>query len=268
LPEAIVQVQKQHLTDWGRSLEEALDAACENLRKISQHPWNNPFPGVWVSPWHDNHDAARLLLADMIRGHPVQGACVAMVPNRDTLIVAGSEDEAGLSHMAALAEKALNHARPISGLAFLLDNETWRPWLPAADQPLHDHFRLLQLQSFGRDYAVQKALLDALHEKTGRNIWVASYSAVKNDETGQCHSYCVWSQGVDILLPKADQVYFFVPKGENEGSVVAKASWDRVQRLVGHLLEQQGTYPVRYRAKGFPTAEQLALMGGENRLPA
>jgi hypothetical protein len=43
--------------------------------------------------------------------------------------------------------------------------------------------------------------------------------------------------------------------------VVARASWDRVQQVIGHLLEPQGIYPVRYRVKGFPTAEQLAEMG-------
>jgi len=268
LPEAIVQVQQRHLSDWGRSFEEALDAACDNLRKISHHQWNNPCPGVWLSPWQDNHDASRLVLADVLQVHPVQGAYVAMIPNRDTLIVTGSEDDAGLAHMAVLAEKAQDHARPITGLAFLLDNGTWLPWLPDANHPVHDQFHLLQLQSFGRDYAAQKDLLDAFHEKTRQNIWVASYSAVKNDETGKSHSYCVWSQGVDTLLPKVDQVYFFVPKGEEEGSVVARASWDRVQQLVGHLMEPQGVYPVRYRAKQFPTEEQLGLIGGDSMFSA
>lgn len=263
LPEAIVQVQQEHLSDWDRSLEETLDAACDNLRKISHGQWTNPCPGVWISPWRDNHDASRLVLTDLLRVHPVQGAYVAMVPNRDTLLVTGSEDEAGLAHMAVLAEKGLDHSRPITGLAFVLDNETWLSWLPASDHPLHDQFHLLQLQSFGRDYAAQKDLLDAFHEETGKKIWVASYSAVKHDETGRSHSYSVWSQGVDTLLPKADQVYFFVPQGKKEGSVVAKASWDRVQQLAGHLMEPQGFYPVRYRVKEFPTAEEFALMGGD-----
>src|SRR5262245_18816629 len=261
LPEALVQVQQQNLSEWGRSLEEALDVACHNLRQISHDPWDNPCPGVWVSPWRDNHDASRLVLADLLQAHFVKGDHVAMVPNRDTLIVTGSEDEAGLAHMAMLAEKALDHGRPITGLAFLLDNGTWLPWLPDSDQPLHDHLHLLQLQSFGRDYAAQKDLLDALHEKTGQHIWVASYSAVKNDEAGKAHSYCVWSQGVETLLPQTDEVYFFVPKGEKEGSVVARASWDQVQQLLGHLMERHGGYPVRYRVKDFPTAQECALLG-------
>jgi hypothetical protein len=112
----------------------------------------------------------------------------------------------------------------------------------------------LQLQSLGQDYAIQKDLLDGLHKKTGQDIWVASYSALQENETGKSHSYCVWTQGTDPLLPRAEEVYFLVVQGEREGQVVARASWDRVQQVVGHLLEPQGIYPVRYRVKGFPTA--------------
>jgi len=261
LPEVMVQVQRQNLADWGRSFEEALDAACNNLRKISGQQWNIPFAGVWTSPWRDNHDASRLVLTDLFQALAIQGAHVAMVPNRDTLIVTGSEDERGLAHMAVLAEKPLDHARPITGLAFLLDNETWLPWLPGADHPLHDQFHLLQLQSLGRDYTTQKDLLDAFHEKTGQNIWVASYSAVKDEETGKAHSYCVWSQGVETLLPQTEEVYFFVPQGEQEGEVVARARWDQVQQVVSHLMERDGGYPLRYRVKDFPTAEECTLIG-------
>jgi hypothetical protein len=262
LPEALVQVQQESFSAWGRSLEEALAVACENLREISHGPWDNPCAGVWVSPWRDNHDASRLLLTDLVQAHPVQGDQVVMVPNRDTLLVTGSEDEAGLAHLAMRTAKALEQGRPISGLAFRLDKGTWLPWLPTTDHPLHDAFRVLQLQSFGRDYAAQKDLLDAWHAKTGQNIWVASYCAVRNDETGKCHSYGVWSQGVDTLLPQTDEIYFFVPQGKKAGTVVARAAWERVEQGVGGLLERQGIYPVRYRVRAFPTAEQLAVLGG------
>src|SRR5262249_48561791 len=119
LPEVMVQVQQQNLSDWGRSLEETLDVACKNLRQLSHDRWDNPCPGVWVSPWRDNHDASRLILTDLVQACVVKGHHVAMVPNRDTLIVTGSEDEAGLADMAMLADKALGQDRPITCLTFL-----------------------------------------------------------------------------------------------------------------------------------------------------
>jgi hypothetical protein len=68
---------------------------------------------------------------------------------------------------------------------------------------------------------------------------------------------------VDTLLPRTEEVYFFIPKGEQEGSVVVKANWDRVQQAVGQLMESQGIYPVRYRVKEFPTEEQLSMLEGK-----
>jgi hypothetical protein len=261
LPEVLMQVQRQHLANWGRSFEEAEGSACDNLRKISDRQWQTPIPGLWISPWRDNHDASRLVLTDVIQALAVKGAHVAMVPNRDELFVTGSEDERGLAHLVALAENSLEHPRLITGFAFLLDNWTWRPWLPDAGHPLHDRFHLLQLQSFGRDYAAQKDVLDALHEKTEQNLWVASYSAVKSEATGKMHSYCVWSRGVEALLPETEQVYFVIPTSKQEGEVVARATWDRVQWIVGDLIERQKGYPVRYRTKRFPSPEERALLG-------
>src|SRR5208283_513 len=117
LPEAMRIICQDHLDGWKVPFEDALQVARSNLAEISQEEWANPFPGVWVSPWQDNYDAARLLLPDLIRRHEVKGDQIAMAPNRDTLILTGSDDEAGLACMAAVAEMALNSPRPLHGLA-------------------------------------------------------------------------------------------------------------------------------------------------------
>ena len=46
-----------------------------------------------------------------------------------------------------------------------------------------------------------------------------------------------------------------------KGEVLGMASWDRVKQIVGHLMEREEGYPFRYRVKGFPTAEERALIG-------
>jgi hypothetical protein len=257
LPEAMLPVQQRALSDWGCSFDKALDAACQNLRQVSHQPWEQPRAGVWVSPWRDNYDASRLVLTDLLQAHLVKGDHVAMVPNRDTLIVTGSDDEAGLAHMAMLAEKA--HGRPITRQAFLLNNGTWLPWLPASDHPLYCRFHLLKLQSLARQYAEQQGLLDALNKKSAQDIFVGSYVAIKNEQTGQALSYCAWTEGVPTLLPQTEEIYFVVPKEEKGAFDVAGASWEQVQQVVGHLMKRQEGYPVRYLVKDFPTAEERAL---------
>ena len=59
----------------------------------------------------DCYDASRLLLLDTIRQFRVKGDYIAMVPNRDTLIVTGAEDADGLKAMVGLAKDAVQKPR-------------------------------------------------------------------------------------------------------------------------------------------------------------
>jgi hypothetical protein len=113
------------------------------------------------------------------------------------------------------------------------------------------------------EYGDQGELLNSLHEKTGLDVFVASYSAIQKNDTGEIVSYSVWSKGVDTLLPRTDVIHFFVPNEESKGAVAATGDWDTVMRIVGHLMKPQGIYPERYRVSEFPTDAQLRQMSGK-----
>jgi hypothetical protein len=116
-PQAIQTVTAKALARWGTTFDAALAVAKENLWRLSNERWEEVAPGVHLSPWRDTHDASRLFLHDLIWQLPVKGEHVAMAPNRVMLFVTGSEDEAGLLALAALAEEALEVDRSISGVA-------------------------------------------------------------------------------------------------------------------------------------------------------
>jgi hypothetical protein len=262
LPDSIVQLQQHHLDEWHVSFEEALDSALRNLGEVSDKQFESPAPGVWRSPWRDNHDAARLLLVDALRQYEVQGDLVAMVPNRDTVLLTGSEDEDGLVELAELGAEALGQTRSISGLALRLEGDEWQPFLPEPGHPAYTQLRTLWVKSRAGDYQDQGELLRALHEKSGEDIFVASFSAVQSRDSGELHSYSVWSEGVDTLLPRTDEVFFFRPGADQaSGEIVAAGPWERVQEVAGSLLVLQDLYPERYRVQEFPTADQLATIG-------
>src|SRR5262249_50330402 len=168
--------------------------------------------------------------------HEVAGDPVVMVPNRDTLLLAGSADENGLGRLAALAEEAYEQPRSTSGMAFrLTEEDEWVPFLPRRSHPEYRRFKLLQVKTLGGDYADQGDALKALHQKTGQDVFVASFSALQGKETGEIRSYCVWSEGVVSFLPRTDDIFFFRPK-DGEGDTVAKAPWDRAQVALGDLM--------------------------------
>jgi hypothetical protein len=262
LPQSMMLVQGRHLASWGIGLDEALEAACDNLREISRRGLASPAPGVWASPWHDHYDAARLLIvADLIDPDDLDGDLVAMVPNRDTLLLAGARDDDALAALAVLAEEALKDPRTIHGYPLRRTYGTWCPYLPESDRPSFARLKRLAVRSIGRDYAEQSALLAALHKKSDETALVGNYRVLENPRTGESLGCCVWCEGIATLLPEADQVSFVRPRGGKHGEVLATAPWDRVVQVAGHLMTPAGLYPERYRVVNFPTDAQLAELG-------
>jgi hypothetical protein len=262
LPQSMILVQERHLAGWETGYGEALEVACDNLREISRHRWRQPLPGVLASPWRDHYDASRLLiLADLIDRDEVEGELVAMIPNRDTLLVTGSCDDEGLANLALLAEATLKEPRPLHGHPLVLRGDHWSPFLPEPDHPTADVFQRLRLKSLVRDYAEQARLLNDLYRQTGDDAFLASFNANVDSQSGQVVSYCVWSEGITTLLPETDRVYFFRPGAARNGEIAASADWDRVTAVLGHLMTPLGTYPERFHVEDFPTDAQLVEVG-------
>jgi hypothetical protein len=263
LPDSMMQIQQDHLDRWATNFDAACEVACDNLRQITRHEMERASPGVWQSPWRDNYDPSRMLLDDYIRHHAVGGDPVAMVPNRDTLLLTGADDVDGLAKMVVTAEKAFDHPRRLAGMAYRLTvDDEWAPFLPHEDHPQHAAFRLLKLKCLGADYAEQGDALNAVHEKTGKDIFVAAFSA-RQKEGQPVRSYCVWSEGVVAFLPETDDIFFFRPNGEGGGEIVAVAGSEQARAALGDLMKPVGIYPERYLVRGFPSDDQLAAFGLE-----
>ena len=256
LPDAMRSIPQANLDSWGLTLYEALEIACQNLATLpAKFIGPQSGDGVYLSATGDNYDASRILSRELIGQFRVQGDPVAMIANRDNLIVAGADDTAGLGAMLKMAAEALEQLRPISSVAVRFDGEEWVPWLPDASHPLHTQFRRLFFDTVGRDYAEQKELLDRLHAKTEKNIFVATFNVVQ-DPDGRRLSYAVWTVSEESWLPQADMLVF----GGLDGKPTM-VPWSRAWEVVGHLLEPLDIYPPRYCVRGLPSAEQLAAMG-------
>ncbi len=249
-PEATRYLVQDDLDKWGVSFREALETAYQNLTELPV-PFVRPGEGVYMSAAKDDYDASRLLLLHRIRGLSVKGDPIAMVPNRDTLIMAGSDDIDALREMLKLAKDALEGPRCISGFALRFDGNDWVPWLPERSHPLFPEFDALQIQSIAQGYHEQQKLLERLLDD-----FVAEFAVMKHKVTGEIVSICVWSRGVNSLLPRTDLVGFREP-GVKPTMVFTR---EEVVQVVGDLMETTGMYPERCRVTEFPTAEQLASM--------
>jgi uncharacterized protein YtpQ (UPF0354 family) len=259
LPGSMRSVPQENLDTWGVTFYEALEAAKENLLTLPPKFIGPPSgTGAYLSATGDNYDASRLLLTDLIRQFQVGGDPIAMIPNRDNLIVVGSDDDETLAGMLRLAGMSLKEPRPISGIALRLDGDEWTPWLPEVSHPLYKDFQQLQIQSLGQDYATQKDLLDKLHAKKGEDIFVATFSVIETPD-GRLFSYSVWPDGADPWLPKTDTVAIVRLGGQQHPPALVE--WQRMIDEAGELIEAMEIYPPRYRVRGFPSETQLAAMG-------
>lgn len=260
-PESMSMLTSQHLEDWGVTPYEALEVARQNLVE-REYMFAAIGESLYTSMTGDAYDASRLLLTDLIHKLEVNGDPIAMVPHRDKLFLTGSEDQAGLILMAALAGQALEEPRPMYAIPMRLDGEDWVDWQPAPNHPAAETLRNLEVRSLYGDYQTQQELLNQLYESRDEDVFVASYSAIQKKDSEEITSYCVWGDGVDSLLPKTQQVAF-----AREGAgTIALVDWSRVRDVVGDLMEDVGMAPPRYRVQDFPTASQLAELEKGARL--
>jgi hypothetical protein len=254
-PDSVQSISADDLKEWGVTVYEALEAAIENLdgstdrfAKLGDH--------LYSFVCEDTYDAARLMLVDRIKGFELEGSPVAMVPNRDSILITGSEDNVGLEMMAELAMKGLDQPYSLSGIPLILQDGEWVDWMPPSTCPSYAKFRELELRFYYSIYAEQKKLLDAAHERGGRDIYVATFSAVSKEDRGPV-SYRTWTKEVDTLLPVTQKVFFV----QGEEGAVALAEWERVFEIVGHLMELTDDYPRRYRVREFPNQAALEAIG-------
>jgi hypothetical protein len=259
MPTSIRSLSDDDLEAWNVTLYEVIEIAKHNLREMTRECAQAG--DVYLFASGDSHDAARMLLTDVIAALDVPGPPIAMVPNREMLIVTGEDSVEGLESMLGLAGQALAHERRISSTAFQLDGDTWRPWLPPPGHSLRGQFQMLRVQGQLGDYERQQELLQKRHAESDQYTFVSQFSAIQDDD-GTIRTYTTWPATVPATLPRAEYVMFMASRDDGMPShLAAAASWERVQQVAGHLVTPEHCYPERYRVTEFPGEALLAELG-------
>lgn len=257
LPESVRTLNNQELENWGINYWEAREVAFQNLIE-EDFVMTSLGDTLYASNTGDSYDATRLMLSGLVEQLDVEGTAVAMVPNRDTLLITGSESEVGLKMMVELAMSELKqNPRPLIATPLIYLDGQWEDWSFPADHPSHEEFRRSQLGWQQFEYGSQKKLLDSVFEREQIGDFVATFTVISKDQRHQ--SYCVWGEGVPSCLPKTDLVAFMA--ADQEG-VQAFGTWEQVVQHCGELMDELEFYPPRYRVTHYPSAEQLEQLGG------
>lgn len=264
LPTSVVDVNAGRLKAWGLSFDDALGRAMDNLRARFKEGLKEVATGLWASSFTEGHDAARLLLEELIVPLKPKGDLVAMAPASHLLLVADSGEESALGLMGDLAKEALTDVRALSGVAMKRVNGKWAPWLPEPKHPAYERLFFLALQTKANLYAQQKELLDAWHEFIGDNTAVARFSAFRTEQ-GEIFTSTPWTEGAPALLPHSDRIDFV--RNRDGTPEVWAAKWDVAHQVVPHLFEPTEEKPERWRVSAFPTQAELDQLVEKSGLP-
>ena len=251
------------LKGWGVSLDQALKVAKNNLRdRTDTNGWVQQSPGLFLGSWNDAYDSSRMLLTEHIYRLPLNGDPVLFAPNRDTIWITGTSDFAGVEYiLRAGKESHFKESHPLSPNLYRLADGDWTPYIPL-EQVLRELLTSIQRDRNAVDYQQQKQDLDALHEKNQTDIFVASYSMFERqfkEKPGKSRfSLCVWSRGVESLLPKTEKIAFLV---DPETKDYISVRWESAIHIVGHLMKQDpDLLPLRYWVRAFPNESQIAQL--------
>jgi len=130
LPNQDLDLTPEHLQAWNVDFDRLLQRARTNLLgRGGEGRFQALRDGCYRSTWRDNLDGSRMLLPGLLQRLPLQGDPVVLLPNRDTLLVAGAEDPEGLRCALAYARQHLDDtACPGNAGPLRLRNFLWEPW--------------------------------------------------------------------------------------------------------------------------------------------
>jgi hypothetical protein len=247
------------LAEWGVSDDEALRTASTNLARIPcQVRRSGPTvlvlgPDGYVSSWLAAPAALARVAAD------IGPSVVAVAADRDQLILIDAEHpEAAVRMLERTLEHYQTAARQLSPVPYLVSEAGIEPWEPPAGTPSRPIVDKTAGYFAAVEYGQQTAMIDDLLRKAGEDVYVAKHTLMQRPD-GSLRSWTLWvKQVTNGLLPRADLVAF---ADNDHPDAEFTVTWQDVFRLAGDALQEKAGYdPPRWRHRGWPDTDTLALL--------
>jgi len=142
---------------------------------------------------------------------------------------------------------------------FRLDGRTWLPWLPPEGSAAHAKAVEMLILAQAREYAEQGAVLHHLHEKEGKDIFVAAYQPFQF-QGGRVSAWSIWSEAIPTLLPRSPLI-ILNRVVDGKPAQAGRYRWSDAERVCGGLMQPQGLCPERYLVERFPDEAMIRALG-------
>ena len=171
------------------------------------------------------------------------------------LFIAGDADPGAAGWLAETAQREWQATtRAISPVVYTCDDSgAVVPCCRPESEALGRLLRYGEALLLGQEYGEQQQLLEEVHARDGVDLFVASVTLVERKD-GCTRSYCVWTDGVDSLLPRTDALILQSnpPPGPEQDGWRYFVPFDRARELAGNAwsIAEVPAGPVRFRARG------------------
>ncbi len=237
-PHSLTMVSASTLADWGRTFDECLELAVDNLGKAEPIRFEAHDLGFHFAVCDDRNPAARLLTPEVFAALPLRGEPVVVAAARMAVVVAGSEDAGALAGIATFVPGYLrDETRPLSYAPMVFRDGQWRDFEAS---PLHPAIADLHTLQRLFDYDDQRPLKQNWLDEEERPEDVAGLTVLTID--GALRSILLWETPQSVL-PRAD---FVVRRLPHRGCVVR--AWADVDRAFGGLKPEPPPYAPYYTA--------------------
>jgi hypothetical protein len=256
-PEYVSMVSPENLKTWGVSFDQLYEVGLARLRNHTVPKFEKQ-QGFHIGGWHDDYDNSRILIPEVFGPLPLDGDPVVCLPNRNSLLVTGSENPDGIQAMLKHAEEIVKtKSRPMNPARLILKDGEVADFSVTENSPIFSDVERAKKISALIYYQQQTENLMKLYEQKGKDLFVAKYT-LQQRETGGYASYSVWSKTVPTLLPKTDLIAFFDPTKPESQRMLGLAKWEDVMRIAGDLFLDTQMFPARFYVSKSPSDEQLS----------
>lgn len=264
-PAYVSMVSPENLKTWDVSFYELYEIGLARLRDCTVSKFEKQ-QGYHIGGWHDDYDNSRILIPEVFAPLHLDGDPVVCLPNRNSLLVTGSENPDGIEAMLKHAEEMIRtKSRPMNPGPLILRGGEVADFSVSENSPIFNNVERAKKISALIYYQQQTEALTKLYGQKRKDILVAKY-ALNQLNTGGYESYCIWSKTVPTLLPRTDLIAFSDPAKPVSQGTLGMAKWEDVASIAGHLFLDIQMFPARFYVSKFLTDEQLAAVIQERSL--
>jgi hypothetical protein len=256
------QVSEEFADTWGQTREAIKQRALQNLAALPKPKWENK-NGVHELSTDTSYQESLLLVDKVIDQLSFKDSVVCIPSNRGVLLAC---DRNRLEVVLAMIDQAFRNIQerpwPMTATLLTRGEGTWQEYQPTDEAAVRAGE--LQRMSTAVTYADQKAALEAHYQRTGTDIYVATFGLFRRPADGNAmRSWCSWTDGVHSSLPQTDLVAL-VRRTSDGFSSPLMIPWSRTVALLGHYMQESDEFPSRYVVQSAFTDAEWAALAAES----